>query len=53
MDHFFVASKGRIIPKKHAKKKCCLLINTCCANNPLRTQQFINKLQEALMKETP
>jgi len=54
-DHSLVASKVRIIPKKlhHAKKNGRPRINTCCASNPEKTQQFICKLHEALTKETP
>ena len=54
-DHSLVVSKVRILPKKlhHTKKKGHSRINTCCASNPEKTQQFISKVQEALAKVTP
>ncbi len=55
MDHSLVASKVRVALKKlyHSKKNGCPYINTCCASNPGKTQQFVRNLQEALTKESP
>lgn len=50
MDHTLMASTVRITPKSlnHSKKKGCPRINTSCANNSKKTQQFISRLEDAL-----
>ncbi len=54
-DHSLVASKVCVALKKlyHSKKNGRPYINTCCASNPEKTQQFVRNLQEALTKESP
>ncbi len=45
-DHSLVASKVRVALKKlyHSKKNGRPHINTCCASNPEKTQQFVRNL---------
>ena len=53
-DHSPMASRIRLLPKKlhHTTKKGKPRINTCCATNPVKTQQFVENLPEALA-DTP
>ena len=53
-DHALTASRVRVTPKQlhHSKKKGHLRINSCCASNPEKTQQFINKLEENFQRNT-
>ena len=53
-DHSLVASKVRIMRRNsyHTKEKRRQRINTYCMKDPVKTQLYIGKIQEALPKST-
>lgn len=54
-EHSLVASKVQVALMKlyHSKKNGRPRINTCCASNTEKTEQFVRTLWEALTKESP
>lgn len=53
-DNSLVISKVRVKPKKihYTKIKGLPLINTCCTNNPVEKQKFVNSFKEAIETST-